>query len=58
MNVFSNILILAESKNPLINAALEARIAVRKALDAKATASKGGASSKPPLATKVGEQDK
>lgn len=55
---FSNMFILAESKNPPINPVLEARITAMKALKAKVVVGKGGASKKPPLAPKIGEQDK
>lgn len=50
--------ILAELKNPLSNFTLEAHIATRKAAEAKATAGKAGASSKPSQTPKVGKQDK
>lgn len=57
-NIFSNIIISTETNNPPINADLEACIATRKVLDAKATTGKGRASSKPPPAHKFDEKEK
>lgn len=47
-----------EVKNPPTKPALKAHITAKNRVDAKAAASKVGASNKPPFAPKVGDQDK